>query len=924
MAGSISPPPRLHLSEAEQKMFVRPTDSLFGGVVYWINPAIEQSKRHQLSQLLEKGGARPATIRRHEHERRAGAEARQTLDAKLNGVLVRPLPQMVHHIARFHIAPRAANQQNQQNQSQQQDGVLGATHVISPDTHFGEYAACMRAGVRVVTAQWVERSAAFGCRYVERYFSASAHKIFSGMVVLATHMPVEDKEQLLASVMALGGQWRERMRADVTHVVMMRPAGPIHDFMQAHSRLGIRAILPHWFKESINLLRCVPQEPYLFPDPPVLQGRMHRHGSPALLPAASESPGGAYDLPKPRVPFLSGYSVAIGSQIREALSDGGVAQLAQRLAEAGARVCLAIDDWDAVDILLCQHRFGYEYSKASRLGKMVCTMVWLYHAMLSGKLTSPTLRLLHYPVPLSAVPGMDRVVASVSGYTGAARQYICTLLLAMGARYTPHLSHENTHLVTMQVSGRKYELAIRANIQVVNHLWVEQCYQRWRMLAVAHPNFTYFPMLPLLGTLVGETEISVGRLSSWVDVPRSNTIAEWSDMDVLSDGDLAEDRNGADNNGNGRAGGDADTDIGTDTDADTDVKSVSESCEENAESPSGNMATDAAEPTKDGDRQQDEHSQSAATRHTTRAAAMAASKSLSNMMHAANIFEVEMRRERHYKRRNASSTTNRTAPAAGESAAAGGLAAEEEQKQQQHQKRRRVEGHVRIMVTHTRLSPREEQQVAALGGEIVATATEATHLVCEYSFKRTLKMLLAITSGRIFIVNRDWLTDSLEQGQWITIDYVTSSSADKSYQIQDREAEEKLGFSMEQSKRLAHSRRLFEGVTVLFTPNISPNFETMRALVEAAGGRAVTELPDKRLATLLRANDHAMRNASVKKLDDVSVPLLIISSELDSQMWSSFHSAHLGYPVVFKTDMILNSLLQQRIHIFNEQDRLLR
>ncbi|KAJ2223271.1 regulator of Ty1 Transposition [Coemansia sp. RSA 485] len=917
MAGSISPPPRLQLSETEKKMFVRETDSLFSGVVYWINPAIEQSMRLQISQHLDRGGARPATIRRHEHERRTPTG--QTQDTKLNGVLVRPLPQMVHHIARFYIAPqsRAAGRQ-------EQDGVLGATHVISPDTHFGEYSACVRAGVRVVTAQWVERSAAFGWRYVERYFSASAHRIFSGMVILATQMPLEDKERLLASVMALGGQWRERMRADVTHVVMIQPVGKIYDFIQSNPRLGIRAIMPHWFKESINLLKCVPQEPYLFPDPPVLQGMMVRLSAPTLLPAASESPNSsAYDLPKPRTPFLSGYSVAVGSQIREALSEGAVTQLEQRLAEAGARVCLAVDNWDAIDILLCQNRFGYEYSKASRLGKMVCTLVWLYHAMLSGALTSPTLRLLHYPMPLSAVPGMENVVVSVSGYAGAARQYISTLVLAMGARYTPHLSHENTHLVTLQVSGRKYEMAIRANVHVVNHLWVEQCYQRWRLLAVAHPNFTYFPTMPLLSSIVGETEINVGRLSSWVDVPLSNTIAEWSDMDLLSDSDLADDKHDA-----GAAERIDISSMGSEVvdEDETDIKSVSESGEESTEAPAAGTSANATEPAENVDQHQDAPGLNL-TRHTTRAAAMAASKSLSDMMQAANIFEVEMRKERHYKRRNAPAhraSMAEKATANGDTMGAEDVQQQNQQQQNQQQKRRRVESHVRIMLTHTNLSQREEQQIVAMGGEIVATATEATHLVCGYSFKRTLKMLLAITSGRIFIVNRDWLTDSLEQNRWITVDYATSSAGAKSYQIKDQDAEDRLGFSIEQSKRLAQSRRLFEGVTVLFTPNISPGFETMRALVEAAGGRAVTELPEKRLDTLLRANDSAMRNASVKKLDDVAVPLLVVSSELDSQMWTRFHSAHLGYPVVFRTDIILNSLLQQRIYIFNEQDRLLR
>ncbi|KAJ2579754.1 regulator of Ty1 Transposition, partial [Coemansia sp. RSA 1804] len=134
---------------------------------------------------------------------------------KLNGVLVRGLPQMTNHIARFFMA---ATGKGGDNTTSEDDANKTVTHVISPDTHFGEYSACVKAGVCVVTSQWVDRCLSVGWRYVEKYYSADAKMIFSGMVVAATHLPAADKETLLASVMALGGQWRERMRSDVTHL----------------------------------------------------------------------------------------------------------------------------------------------------------------------------------------------------------------------------------------------------------------------------------------------------------------------------------------------------------------------------------------------------------------------------------------------------------------------------------------------------------------------------------------------------------------------------------------------------------------------------------------------------------------------------------------------------------------------------------
>ncbi|KAJ2782336.1 regulator of Ty1 Transposition [Coemansia interrupta] len=875
-------PRRLQLTETEQKMFVRTTDQVFGGVVYWINPSIEEGERMQIAQLLKHGGARPATLREH---------GERMDESKLNGVIVNGLPQMASHIARFHLAGK------RQGSSSNDASVLGATHVISPDTHFGEYAECMRAGVRVVTGDWVLRSIMAGWQYVERYFSPSTRKLFSGMIVSVTHMPPGDKETLLASVMALGGQWRERMCADVTHLIVMQAQGSKYEFVQRNKQLGIRAILPHWFKESLNLLRRVPQEPFLFPDPPMLRSEDEQM---ALLsatqmvspPDAESANGSAYDLPRPASACMKGYTVAISLELRNQLSDGAVARLTQRLNEAGAAVAGAVDDWNTLDVLLCQHRSGYEYAKASRLGKIVGTLVWLYQVFISGTLTPPTRRLLHYPVPVVAVEGMDRAVISVSGYTGVARQFLRTLILAMGARYTPHLSRENTHLITASCSGRKYAAAVRGGIDVVNHLWIEQCFQRWRMLGVTHPNFTYYPTLPMLNAMVGSTEIDVRRLDYWVNKPAGASIAEWSDMDVLSDSDLAL------SNGMDIAGGSDNEDSNQLAEEDDeDVRSISASV--------------------DGG---DDEENAAATRHTSRAAAMAASRSLGEMMRAANIFEKEMRRERQYRSRTRNTM---------QLGADANVDAEDQSPQKQHRagsdnpnasKRRKTESRVRIMLTHVQLTPAEEDQIYAMGGEIVHNASAATHLVIGNTFKRTLKVLLALATGRTFIVQRPWLDDSLAAGVWIDVDYVTSSSPTKSYALEDKAAEKRWGFNLRETMKRAYSRQLFQGVMVVITPNTDPGFDMLRSLVETAGGRAVSELPQKRLQKLLQANDRAVRKARAEgDTSDIALPLIVVTCPQDAHMWPQYVSEESTRPWVYNVDIVLTGLMVQRLEVFNEK-----
>ncbi|KAJ2832440.1 regulator of Ty1 Transposition [Coemansia furcata] len=830
---------------------------------------------------------------------------------KLNGVLVRAFPQMVSHISRFYL-PSTGPHSN--------GDVLRVTHVISPDTHFGEYQACVKAGVHVVTSQWVERSLMNGLQYVERYFSARTQDIFSGMVVAVTHMPTADKETLLASVMALGGQWREKMRADVTHLILMKDLGPKYEFAKQNPELGIRPLLPHWFKETLNLLHPVPLEPYLFPNPPMLEGKLtHDNDSNAnnatlAVPSADSHNGSAYELPKPSVAFMRGYTVAIDTQLLYSLSEGAFARLGQRLGEAGATFSKprygtagrgpdssngnlpesVIADWDSVDILVCQHRSGYDYSKASRLGKIVGTFVWLYQAFLSERLSAPTQRLLHYPVPPVAVAGMERMVITISHYRGASREYLIRLITALGAQYTAKMSKENTHLVTASPEGRKYVAALQWNISVVNHFWIERCYQRWKLLTVSHPNFTYYPDLPVLNSMVGDTDISVDKLRAWVEAPQGGgSIAESSDMDVLGDSDLEPMRREGEGDSKREGGAHMDDESGEE------MRSVVDSSDELS---NGAQASEEA-PLVLGQR-----------RHTSRAAAMAASKNLGVIMQAVNTFEEDMRKERLYKYRKSHNARRSLALGEGED--------EEEQKQQEavRHKRARIDSigsgsgggsrSVRIMFTSVRPSEQQQRQIVSMGGEVVFDATHATHLVCA-EIKRTLKMLMALSSGRVDIVSLAWLEQSLAHRRWISMSPADGDPLAAKCSVVDRAAEKKWDFRLEESIQRARKRRLLEGVTVFLTPQSEPKLKVLRPLIEIAGGEAVDSLEESRLKKLISASVRVQKSSSSAPSE--IPPLLVVSCVEDSHMWSMFRPSADKHMSIYATEVLLTGLLRQQI-----------
>lgn len=159
------------------------------------------------------------------------------------------------------------------------------------------------------------------------------------------------------------------------------------------------------------------------------------------------------------------------------------------------------------DMLICRYRDGFAYRTASRLDKHVGNLAWLYHLITYNTWTSPLRRLLHYPVSRTGIVGFEGLRISLSNYVGEARIYLENLIQASGAECTKTLKQDNTHLITAHDNSEKCGAARDWGLHVVNHLWLEESYAKWRMQPVSDRRYTHFPRRTNLGEVAGQTRL---------------------------------------------------------------------------------------------------------------------------------------------------------------------------------------------------------------------------------------------------------------------------------------------------------------------------------------------------------------------------------------------------------------------------------
>lgn len=384
----------------------------------------------------------------------------------------------------------------------------GITHVIATTYDFPDYNACCDALLPVVKPSWVLHSLARNKLGNPRQYSPDPRYFMSDVVACVSDLPEGDSDAIAGGILAMGGLFSTKLTSQITHIIALTMDSEA--CMSAQKRhLDVKIVLPHWVDDCLKLGRKIDEQPYLLPDPEILKPPSEK----APLAKRKTQVEGAVDPD----PSQQSGEVAMPRKLEKVFNkktvmlskDLGISTYLRDILEAivknsGGKITTTVTK---ADMYICKYREGQEYKTASRTGKDVGNLAWLYYLIQTDEWTSPLRRLLHYPIAREGLPGFPGFKISLSNYSGEARTYLENLINATGAECTKTLKQDNTHLITAHDLSEKCAAAKDWGIHIVNHLWLEESYAQWKMQSITDNRYTHFPKRTNLGDVVGHTQL---------------------------------------------------------------------------------------------------------------------------------------------------------------------------------------------------------------------------------------------------------------------------------------------------------------------------------------------------------------------------------------------------------------------------------
>ncbi|SMQ46879.1 unnamed protein product [Zymoseptoria tritici ST99CH_3D7] len=404
------------------------------------------------------------------------------------------------------------------------------SHIITTHVDFPQYDRAIELGTYIVKPAWVALSIQKQRQASTRQYSPDPSQFFHDVVATFAGLPESDEENLTAGVIALGGQKSTGLSKLVTHIVTTND-NEEKCRLAKEKQLKMKRVLPHWFDDCLRLGRKINEQPYMFPDPEILRSDLTASTvrgaqSPELDGATTATPSGEPSSTPPSSPSESRKNLNALTNRTIFLSDDlhiepHLRKTLDKLIHSGGGA--VVDSVKKANVYIGAYRDGSDFIAASRKENIeVANLAWLFHVINRNKYVSPLRRLLHYPIPRRGLPGFENMKISISNYSGDARLYVENLIRYCGAEYTKTMKQDNTHVIAAHLHGEKCEAAQEWNINMVNHLWLEESYAKCAVQSISNPKYVTFPTRTNLGEVAGQTSLDMKAVERlYYPLPRS-------------------------------------------------------------------------------------------------------------------------------------------------------------------------------------------------------------------------------------------------------------------------------------------------------------------------------------------------------------------------------------------------------------------
>ncbi|KAI5952018.1 ESC4 [Candida jiufengensis] len=411
------------------------------------------------------------------------------------------------------------------------------THIITNSIEFIEYSQALKSMIPIITPDWLYNSLDANYLLPIKSFNPDPSYFFKNcFICCADNLPQGDKELIYSGIKAFGGNYLDILTKHTTHLISMDMTNEkaivvssmIPDKDNKDPISNIKIVLPHWIDHCITMGKKLDEEKYCLPDSDSFDLSNHdmyfgdlamEFSKEALLPITSDS------IPKTtskNLDYFQDKKIFISSDFN----------LSQRLSnslkcliEIHGGIFNSKFDENKIDIYLGKYRNGDAYIK-SKLNKRIIigNLQWFYSILVTKNWTLPlNSNILYYPIPMHPIEYFKNIKISITNYSGDARNYLSKLITLMGATFTKTLTKDNHYLICAKPEGKKYEAALNKwvdsngnpEVQIVNHLWLEDCFIQWTKLDDSDIKYRSFGNNEELGMepLVGKAQLDPDLLN---------------------------------------------------------------------------------------------------------------------------------------------------------------------------------------------------------------------------------------------------------------------------------------------------------------------------------------------------------------------------------------------------------------------------